>query len=81
MSEDDSSAIRLDLARLEGKVDVAITGQGADIRDLQKDVADHEQRLRAEERRPRVTPRHLYAGLSAAVLVLSGTAYLVSLFQ
>lgn len=81
MSEDDSSAIRLDLARLEGKVDVAITGQGADIRDLQKDVADHEQRLRAEERRPRVTPKHLYAGLSAAVLVLSGTAYLVSLFQ
>ena len=81
MSEDDSSAIRLDLARLEGKVDVAITGQGADIRDLQKDVADHENRLRAEERRPRVTPKHLYAGLSAAVLILSGTAYLVNLFQ
>lgn len=81
MSEEDSSQIRLAIARLEGKLDVAITGQGAEIRDLQKDVADHEDRLRAEERRPRVTPKHLYAGLSAAVLILSGLAYLVNLLQ
>lgn len=80
MSEDDTP-IRLDIARLEGKLDVAITGQGAEIRDLQKDVADHEQRLREEERRPRVTPRHLYVGLSVAVLILSGLAYLVNLIQ
>jgi hypothetical protein len=81
MVEDDTGSIRLDIARLEGKVDVAITGQGAEIRELQKDVADHEQRLRAEEQRPRVTPKHLYGGLSVAVLILSGIAYLIVIFR
>jgi hypothetical protein len=81
MGEDDSGTIRLDIARLEGKLDVAITGQGAEIRELQKDVADHEQRLRTEEQRPRVTPKHVYAGLSAAVMVLTGIAYLFKFFQ
>jgi hypothetical protein len=81
MVEDDSSAIRLDIARLEGKVEVAITGQGADIRELRKDVDDHETRLRTEEQRPRVTPKHLYGGLSVAVLILSGIAYLIVIFR
>ena len=81
MGEDDSGTIRLDIARLEGKLDVAITGQGAEIRELQKDVADHEQRLRTEEQRPRVTPKHLYTGLAVAVLLLTGLSYLVKFFQ
>ncbi|THV26016.1 hypothetical protein [Glycomyces paridis] len=80
-SDEDTGTIRLDLARLEGKLDVAITGQGAEIRDLRKDVDDHESRLRTEEQRPRVTPKHLYAGLSTAVLLLTGAAYLIKFFQ
>jgi hypothetical protein len=81
MVEDDSGHIRLDLARLEGKLDVAITGQGAEIRALRVDVDDHETRLRTEEQRPRVAPKHLYMGLSAAVLVLTGLVALTTLLQ
>lgn len=81
MGEDDTGHIRLDLARLEGKLDVAITGQGARIHELERDVADHETRLRAEEQRPRVTPKHLYMGLSAAVLVLTGLVALTTLLR
>lgn len=81
MPPDDDANIRLDIARLEGKVDVAITNHGAQIHELQKDVADHELRIRAEEQRPRVTPKHLYMGLSAAVLVLGGLVSLVNLIS
>lgn len=73
--------LRVGLARLEGKVDAALTGHGAQIRELTHDVADHESRLRAEERRPRVTPRHLYMGLSAAILVLTGLVAIVTLLR
>lgn len=81
MPPDDDANIRLDIARLEGKLDVAITGQGAELRELRRDVDDHEERIRAEEQRPRVTPKHLYMGLSAAVLVLGGLVSLVNLIQ
>lgn len=81
MPPDDDANIRLDIARLEGKLDVAITGQGAELRELRRDVDDHEERIRAEEQRPRVTPKHLYMGLSAAVLVLGGLVSLVNLMQ
>lgn len=44
--------------RLEGKVDVALTQHGADIKSLTAVSADHEARLRAQEARPSASPEH-----------------------
>jgi hypothetical protein len=50
------------IARLEGKVDVALALHGADIRELRSDSADHEARIRSLERKVWIA-----AGFAAAV--------------
>lgn len=58
--------------RLEGKVDVALAQHGADIAVHGREIRDHEDRLRALENTPTVSPRTLWTVVaSAAGLVLA----------
>lgn len=53
--------------RLEAKVDVALAGHGADIRELKTDRDDHEARLRVQEAKKTVSPRDLWLAVSGAI--------------
>ncbi|AYN57741.1 membrane protein [Arthrobacter phage DrManhattan] len=58
--------------RLEGKVDVALAQHGADIAVHGREIRDHEDRIRALENTPTVSPRVLWTTVaSAAGLVLA----------
>ena len=70
MSPDEYTEMRLDIARLDGKVDVAITGHGGRIDQLEAKNKDQEDRLRTVERRSFVRPRHIYYGVVLACTVL-----------
>ncbi|MCZ9884633.1 hypothetical protein [Arthrobacter sp. B2a2-09] len=63
------TSLLLAFTRLEGKVDVALTQHGADIKATAKEVDDHEDRIRALEARPTVSPRGLWATVSGAALL------------
>lgn len=65
--------LRLDFARLEGKVDMVITRHDIRIEQLESVAEDHEMRLRAQEAREYVTPKGLWsvvAGVGALVGVI-----------
>ncbi|AWY06654.1 tail needle protein [Microbacterium phage Zeta1847] len=65
------------IARLEGKVDVALALHGADLRELRHDRDDHEVRIRAQEARKTVSPRDLWVGLGGAAATGAALASII----
>lgn len=66
--------LRIDFARLEGKVDVVLTRHDVRIEALEGKVDDHETRIRDVEKREYVTPKGLWAvvgsiGAMTAVII------------
>lgn len=68
--------LRVMLARLEGKVDAALAGQGATVSEHGRRITESEARadafdarLRAVEQRPTVSPRAMLAGLASVATV------------
>lgn len=74
--EPKDSDLRLDFARLEGKVDVVITRHDIRIEALESASEDHEQRIREMEKREYVTPKGLW-GVVASVGALVGTIVII----
>lgn len=75
------AALLLAFTRLEGKVDVALTQHGADIKAQGRDLEDHEERLRALEAKATVSPRTLWlAFTSAAGLAISAGPVVAKIF-
>ena len=72
------SDLRLDFARLEGKVDVVITSHDIRIEALEATADDHEQRLRVQEAREYVTPKGLWATVIGAAAVIGGLIALLN---
>lgn len=70
--------LRVDFARLEGKVDVVITRHDVRIEALQVGHDDHEARLRVQEAREYVTPKGLWAALLGVMTVVSGVIVLIN---
>lgn len=68
--------LRLDFARLEGKVDVVITRHDIRIEALEHTADDHEQRLREVEKRDYVTPKGLW-GVVAGVGTFIGVVIVI----
>lgn len=60
----DTDSVPITLARLEGKVDVALAQHGAKLADHDEDLRDHETRMRALEARP-VVPQTVDERLKA----------------
>ena len=70
--------LRLDFARLEGKVDVVITRHDIRIEALEAKADDHEQRLRLQEAREFVTPKGLWATVIGSSAVIGGLIALIN---
>lgn len=62
--------VQVGFARLEAKLDVALAQHGAKLDEHGRRIADTEERLRAVEARPVVSPRSVWA----AVATLGGLA-------
>lgn len=76
--EPQSNDLRLDFARLEGKVDVVITRHDLRIEQLEQARADHEERLRALEHIEVVTPKGLWLVASGIVTLGVGITILIN---
>ena len=63
----DTDSVPVMLARLEGKVDVALAQQGAKLDGHAAEIADHESRLRAVEAKPTVSPRTLWTVIGSVI--------------
>lgn len=66
-----TDSVQVTLARLEGKVDVAIAQQGAAIANQATTIADHETRIRTVEAKPTVSPRALWSGVCGSAGLLA----------
>lgn len=71
--------LRVGLARLEGKVDAALTGHGSRLEVLEISTRDQETRLRGLELRPVVAPRHIYAGVVLACMILGAVVSILTI--
>lgn len=78
MDDPQSSDLRLDFARLEGKVDVVITRHDLRIEQLEQARADHEERLRVLEQVEVVTPKGLWLVGSGIVTLGVGITILIN---
>ena len=76
--EPKDSDLRLDFARLEGKVDVVITRHDIRIEALESAVDDHETRIREVEKREYVTPKGLWGAVIGAAALVSGLVVLIN---
>jgi hypothetical protein len=84
MSPEDWSGLLVALARIEAKLEAALTGQvdhEARIRILERkdSAADHELRLRSIESRGYVTGKQMWAGLIGSATVTSAVIAAVAL--
>lgn len=70
----DTDSVPVTLARLEGKVDVALAQHGAAIASHEREIADHETRIRAVEAKPTVSPKTLWSAIVGAAGVLAAVA-------
>jgi hypothetical protein len=71
------TAVQVVLARLEGKVDVALAQHGAKLDSHAAEILDHETRLRAVEQKPTVSPATLWTVVLGAGGLLATAAPLV----
>lgn len=81
----ENESILVMLARMEGKIDAAISGLDgrmnaviSDHRITKDTVADHEARLRVQESRAMISPKQLWVSLLAAV---GGVVSLLNIFD
>lgn len=86
---DGTASLLIMMARLEGKVDVALTAQGAKVDEharrldsVERNGAATDDRLREVERRPSVTPLAALGGAAAiAAIVAAATPFLDRLYS
>lgn len=77
----DTDSVPVMIARLEGKVDVALAQHGATISIHDADIADHETRLRVVEAKSTVSARQLWGAVcSAAGLIALAAPFLERLY-
>lgn len=78
MTNAEETDLRVDFARLEGKVDVVITRHDVRIESLEDRSSDHEERIRVIEAIDYVTPKGLWAVAIGAVAAAAGVIQLLN---
>lgn len=70
--------LRLDFARLEGKVDLVITRHDMRLESLEQARADHEERIRDLEQIDFVTPKGLWVVVAGVISAGVGLTILIN---
>ena len=72
------AGVAVTLARMEAKIDVVLAQHEAKIEQHSDNLQDHEERLRALEAKPTVSPRVLWTTVASIIAAVATVAPLLS---